>query len=143
MSACATLPEAAAVRFAKLAGMIGSDHDGEALNAARAATRLLRDNGMTWGQALTSRPVTAHVSRPQTDHPSSSPRPVPPTTARYRKLMLCRSVADIFNVAEKDFIRDMAAIVGFGSRRALTGKQEAWIERLHIRAVQASAERRS
>lgn len=36
------------VRLARLLGMTGSAHDGEALNAARLADRLVRDAGITW-----------------------------------------------------------------------------------------------
>jgi hypothetical protein len=42
-------------RLAKLLGMIGSAHDGEALNAARAANKLVRDCGLTWSDVIVSR----------------------------------------------------------------------------------------
>lgn len=35
-------------RLHKLCGMLGSDHDGEVLAAARMATRWLRERGWTW-----------------------------------------------------------------------------------------------
>ena len=35
-------------RIAKFAGLIGSAHDGEALNAARALGRALESQGLTW-----------------------------------------------------------------------------------------------
>ena len=35
-------------RIARLLGMCGSDHDGEVLNAARMADRLVRGLGLTW-----------------------------------------------------------------------------------------------
>jgi hypothetical protein len=35
-------------RLAKLLGMLGSDHDGEVVNAARAADRLVRRSGLRW-----------------------------------------------------------------------------------------------
>lgn len=38
--------------LAKLLGLIGSDHDGEALSAARKAHALIRAKGATWGDAL-------------------------------------------------------------------------------------------
>jgi len=40
-------------RLIRLLGMIGSAHDGEVLNAARAASRYLKEIGMTWEEALT------------------------------------------------------------------------------------------
>lgn len=39
-------------RLAKLLGMIGSDHDGEALSAARMADRLVQEARLTWHEVL-------------------------------------------------------------------------------------------
>jgi len=41
-------------RLAQLLGMIGSTHDGEALNAARAAQRLLGSLSLTWEEVLSN-----------------------------------------------------------------------------------------
>jgi hypothetical protein len=35
-------------RLAKLLGMLGSGHDGEVVNAARAADRVVRGSGLRW-----------------------------------------------------------------------------------------------
>ena len=42
-------------RLAKLLGMLGSRHDGEALAAARQAERLRADAGLTWPEILVPR----------------------------------------------------------------------------------------
>jgi hypothetical protein len=47
-----SLPPAFADRLVKLLGMVGSAHDGEALNAARLADKLLRDAGLTWADVI-------------------------------------------------------------------------------------------
>jgi hypothetical protein len=39
-------------KLAKTLGMLGSAHDGEALNAGRAAVRMLRDCGVSWHELL-------------------------------------------------------------------------------------------
>ena len=39
-------------RLARLLGMIGSSHNGEALNAARMADRFVRQCGLTWHQVI-------------------------------------------------------------------------------------------
>jgi hypothetical protein len=39
-------------RLSKLLAMCGSSHDGEVINAARMADRLVRQRGMTWAQIL-------------------------------------------------------------------------------------------
>ena len=43
-------------RLAKLLGMMGSAHDGEVVNAARAADRLVRDSGLRWPDIAMSAP---------------------------------------------------------------------------------------
>jgi hypothetical protein len=44
-------------RLARLLGMTGSAHDGETLNAARLADRLVKDRGATWSEVLAAAPV--------------------------------------------------------------------------------------
>jgi hypothetical protein len=44
-------------RLACVLGMLGSDHDGEVLNAARAAERMRREAGLTWPEILKSEAV--------------------------------------------------------------------------------------
>jgi len=46
-------------RLAKLLGMLGSDHDGEVINAARAADRLVRDSGLRWPDIAMAGPAPA------------------------------------------------------------------------------------
>jgi hypothetical protein len=43
-------------KLAAVLGMIGSAHDGEALNAARLADRLVRQTGLTWRDILSEPP---------------------------------------------------------------------------------------
>ena len=51
-------------RLARLLGMTGSAHDGEALNAARLADRLVRDRGVTWIDAIAPGGDVATCSAP-------------------------------------------------------------------------------
>ena len=41
-------------RLIQLLGMMGSEHDGEILNAARLAQRLIGSEGLTWEEVLSS-----------------------------------------------------------------------------------------
>jgi hypothetical protein len=41
-------------RLARLLGMLGSTHEGEVVNAARLAVRLIREAGLTWPEILES-----------------------------------------------------------------------------------------
>lgn len=51
------MPELDRNRLAKLLRMIGSAHDGEALNAARMAHTLVRTAGLTWDEILDKAPT--------------------------------------------------------------------------------------
>ena len=41
-----------AARLTRLLGMLGSEHDGEVLNAARLAHRLINQSGSTWAEVI-------------------------------------------------------------------------------------------
>ena len=47
-----TLPPALADRLVKLLGMVGSERDGEALNAARLADKMVHEAGLTWASVV-------------------------------------------------------------------------------------------
>jgi len=40
-------------RLARVLGMLGSSHDGEVLNAARLAVRIVKESGSIWEQVIT------------------------------------------------------------------------------------------
>jgi flagellar biosynthesis/type III secretory pathway protein FliH len=48
-------------RLAKLLGMTGSHHDGEAISAIRKAGKLIADNGLTWNDALSTAAPATHA----------------------------------------------------------------------------------
>lgn len=121
MMALRTLPAPAAQRFAKIVGMIGSDNDGEVVNAARAATRLLLDNGMTWQDAVTP-PIVA-----------ARPLPVAPMTSFTRKVLTCRDHPHLFNGKERDFLRDMDNLTARAGQPS--DKQGKWLDRLYRKAT--------
>lgn len=50
-------------KFAKLVGMLGSAHAGEAGNAATMATKLLQEAGLTWGEVMGAGTSNGHQSR--------------------------------------------------------------------------------
>ena len=52
------LAEADRDRLTRLLGMLGSDFDGEVLNAARLADRLVREQGITWFDILATSSLT-------------------------------------------------------------------------------------
>jgi hypothetical protein len=63
----ASIPNETRQRLARLLSMLGSEHDGEVLNAARLATRTLRDLGCTWSDALSAPPPDDLAAPPPDD----------------------------------------------------------------------------
>ena len=57
-------------RLARLLGMMGSQHDGEALNAARLADKLVREQGITWFDVISTAPPRASPDPPPPPRPS-------------------------------------------------------------------------
>ena len=51
-------------KLAKILAMLSSEHDGQVLNAARQATRIIREAGKTWADLLPKMPpAPAYVER--------------------------------------------------------------------------------
>lgn len=68
--------------LAKLLGLVGSDHDGEALSAARKAHEMVRARGLTWQDVLLVRPAASQAP------PSGWQRPgEPPHVAQATELL--------------------------------------------------------
>ena len=103
------LPPDATAKLVKILGMLGSDHDGECVAAARQATRFIKSYNATW----------EHVLAPQQPRPTPPPRPqsqgpVHVATARY-----ALHYADRLTGWERQFLHSIT------ERRRLTPKQEA------------------
>lgn len=115
MSPQALAPKAAE-RLAKIAGLLGSDQPGEVCNAASAATRLLRDHGMTW-EALILR---APAASPSAD-PTSPPRP---QSGWRSAVAACQARPELLTRWERSFLD------GLAQRRTLIAKQATILSRL-------------
>jgi hypothetical protein len=113
MPSLASLPAKDADRLAKLAGLLGSDSDGERANAARLATDLLKRYGLTWRDALT--PAPAHQVAPPTP---AWPMP------HQRAISECLAWNAILSDWEKQFLRDVKLLP------RLTTKQQETVNRI-------------
>lgn len=60
--------------------MMGSEHDGEVVNAAKMALRLIKDRGFTWDDVLG--PAAPEVFQPP---PPATPKPAPPPPRQPRQ----------------------------------------------------------
>ena len=105
-------------RLAKLLCMMGSNHDGEVLAAARQAERLRADAGLTWPEILL-------------------PRLPSPPGQHVRTVDLIAFVlqhVDALTEWERGFVRSIAA-----QRFPLSPKQAAIVERLAEKVQRAEA----
>lgn len=61
-----------AAKLARVAGLLGSDFDGERAEAARRATMILRENGWTWADVFAPRPATDEAPAPPRSHAATA-----------------------------------------------------------------------
>ncbi len=125
MSGLAILPARDLDRLQKLAGLLGSDGDGERANAARMCTDLLRGHGLTWRDALT----------PALPRQSAKPEPVRPMSRHAQQAAHCLAFKEYLTAWEAEFCSSLT------DRRDLTAKQAGTlagivgkVERLRARA---------
>jgi hypothetical protein len=93
-------------RLSKLLGMLGSDYDGEVLNAARAADRLVRDAGLRWPDI-------------------AMPAPPPPRGYRFDPIRFCLAQPAALSDWEERFLRSIER-----QPYRLTPKQLGVLERI-------------
>lgn len=87
-------------KLAAVLGMLGSDHDGEVLAAARQAERMRRQAGLAWADLIAAeRPAVAPGRRPD-----------PPPPEDWRALVAwCQQRPDAMTNWERDFLATIAA----------------------------------
>jgi hypothetical protein len=96
------LPAATAARLVKVCGLLGSDFDGERAEAARRATQILRDAGLTWRDLVAASPASRPAPRePREGRDSATPFD---HVATVRK---CLDEAPLFSAWECAFLRSI------------------------------------
>jgi hypothetical protein len=113
MSVITELSAATRLRLARLLGMMGSEFDGEVLNAARMADRLLRENGCTW-QDVIAAPVDPDVSR------SSNADPLALFVSRKQACVFVRTSALTLTPWELDFLGNVSGLARLSTRQLNT-----------------------
>lgn len=109
-------------RLAKIAGMFGSEHEGERAAAAAKADALVRKLGLTWQDLISAR------SEGQQDVASAPPS--------WRQMaQTCGMHAHRLRPREAKFISDMLI-----ARRRPSERQLAWLTRLYERITDDAAE---
>lgn len=99
-------------RIARVLGMLGSDHDGEVLAAARQAERLRRAARLTWPELIAGTP---------TPDPASDSEPLDWRDA----VTLCRAYPDRLTSWEAAFVENVA-----GYRSPPSARQQQILDRL-------------
>jgi hypothetical protein len=126
MSARLGLDHDSAERLARLLGMLGSDHDGEVVNAGRMADRLVRQNGLTWPDIIAPKHPALFV--PLSREPA--------TALEWRQLAawIKRNFADQLNPREYQFVTHMVTW-----RTEPSPKQTKWLREIAERFAEATA----
>jgi hypothetical protein len=114
-------------RLARLLGMVGSAHDGEALNAARLADRFVRERGLTWPDVIAAPALTPPASDP--------PPPREPADDWRAAAAFCLRHGDTLTQWEAEFCLAVSKY-----RCAPSSKQLAILRRLLTRVMMAGAE---
>ena len=124
----ATDPTALRHRLARLLGMLGSAHDGEALNAGRLADKLVRGAGLTWHDVL-SLP-------PSSDHPPLDEGPFADWPGGWRGAAThCLRYGDhVLTAWEREFLHKIDSYVG-----EISPKQQVVLRRLLDRTLAGGA----
>jgi hypothetical protein len=123
------VPQAIRDRLARLLGMVGSAHDGEALNAARLADKVVRSLGLTWTEVLAPSPELVLAS--------SGPNPLIGWPAQWRNaLRVCGQCGGSLGDRELSFVRSLAA-----SKRNPSPRQLAWLRSITERVIEAGGGR--
>lgn len=62
-------------RLAKLLAMFSSNHDGEVVNAARLAERLVKSRGETWDSVINAKPASQQEQQRRQEKPREQTKP--------------------------------------------------------------------
>jgi hypothetical protein len=116
------------LRLARLLGMTGSAHDGEVVNAARLADRLVRENGLTW------RDVVAPVGRGLASVPEPEDVSIDAIRRDWRRAaQWCLSRGgNVLRGKDRDFLHTIA-----GYRHCPSDAQLVWLQGLVNRTLAA------
>lgn len=131
-------------KLIKLLGMIGSSADGEALNAARLANRLIQDRKLSWGDVINGHAATSWPGHTQTPWgfswtpPPPRPPPRPPPEPELRNW---RTVARMILLHHVDLINDweLHFLSSISGRAYLTEKQEATLTKIATKCGMAAS----
>lgn len=107
-------------RLVKLAGLFGSDHDGERAAAARKAHQLVTSHGLTWADVIRSRAPPIPKLKPATGSGHGfGMRPASPEADHQRRSRVMLASRCGFSDFERSVLETLT------QRRSMSSKQEA------------------
>ena len=116
------------MKLIKVLGLLSSDQSGERAAAGAAAMRILKQAGLSWDA------IIAYGASPSRDAPRRPPAS-PPTMAGHPDILWCKSRSELLTQFETGFLANIS------TRRWLTPKQAALLERIKHEVVQREASR--
>ena len=119
------VPAALVDKLAKVAGLLGSDHDGERSAAAYRATVLIREAGLTWAEVI--RAAGPRVVEREPEQPRSG------GAQWYSQALACAARPGRLTPWERSFLDSLLA--GGPYRSPLSPKQEAALNRIWRKAA--------
>lgn len=111
-------------RLSKLLAMFSSSFDGEILNAAKAAERLIKARGETWESVIVfSRSVDPPPNRP------TQPKPKPHRSAFQDEIDACVAKCNLLTEWERNFLTSIS------ERWSLSEKQQARFDQIKVKVA--------
>lgn len=114
-------------RLAKLLGMLGSNFDGEVVNAARAADRLIKNAGETWESVIIHTTTIAVSYQP---HTRQREYRAPPAPEHWEEVKKYQAYTTVLNAWEAKFLESI------GLRHSLSEKQQKVLARIRAKIEQ-------
>ena len=122
----APIPPAVVNRLAKVAGLLGSSHDGERSAAAYRATEILREHGLTWRELVELAAKGAAPAEPIMIEREATDLPVPWRKAAHA----CLHTVWALSAWERRFVQQIV------SRPQISAKQRAILAKLYAKVVE-------
>ena len=118
-------------RLAKLLAMFSSNHDGEVVNAARLAERLVKSRGETWDSVINAKPASG--GNHQHSKPSEKPREEAKPPVKWKEdAETCVEYAEHLSEWERQFLK---SILENSASFPLSVKQQQVLDRIFAKVL--------
>lgn len=114
------------IRIVKLCGMLGSDHDGEVVNAARMILKVMKQHDLCW-ENIIKVGTPAKVHKPAPARRAAKKKKEPPANLHHQSvaIYILANLHERLSEPEVGFLQSMVAW-----ERAPTEKQNKWLSKI-------------